>query len=139
MCFGVNAGECFVIRITIKEDFTTRRGFRTARRALYMGFGTKTLVWISIPCVGGSTWQHINWAKGTEATRDQIREHRRVFEQLWDNIEALDAHVIKSGAKVAIEWPRYCTYWRHNKVKNFVERKALWEVNFNGCAFGLKA
>ena len=108
---GRYSEDCFVVRITIKVDFTTQRGLRVVRRALGLHFGRNVLLWVSIPCIGGSIRQRLNWAKGTDHTRMDILGYWEKFWQLWTNLEAVQPSLCKSGARIAIEWPRHCEYW----------------------------
>ena len=130
---------CYVLRITIGLDFTTRRGMRAVLRALNGNFGSQILIWVSFPCTGGSSWQTLNWYKGTHATRERILEHQRLFYRLWINLERIESEIRRVGAKMAIEWPRHCAYWHWDCVQEFLARNDLHSVNMDGCAYGLVA
>ena len=49
--------RCRKIRITVDDDFTSRAGLN---KTLHEIEGPNTLVWASLPCTGGSPWQHLN-------------------------------------------------------------------------------
>ena len=39
---------------------------------------------------------------------------------------------------VAIEWPRQCKYWKHEKVRHYLKTyDGIYSVILDGCAFGL--
>ena len=52
------ARGCKVYRITVSEDFTKPSGLNPAMEFLRK-HGKDCLVWFSIPCTGGSTWQYV--------------------------------------------------------------------------------
>ena len=112
---------CQVLRITEEDDFTTqecvdeviraiqRWGEASAHRAYARGSGshpgpgdTKSmLLWSSIPCTGGSTWQYVNEAvylrSNNELALQRLRGLRNVFEKLWINFERVAEGVISGG------------------------------------------
>ena len=71
------------------------------------------LVWVSLPCTGGSAWQDLNWRKGNESTREGIRKQWRQVKNMWNALcrivlPRLDGrHVC-----MAFEWPAACSYWK---------------------------
>ena len=44
---------------------------------------------------------------------------------------------IAQGGKIAIEWPRNCSYWKRPEVHNWIKSKELNFAHFHGCAVGL--
>ena len=38
---------------------------------------------------------------------------------------------------VAFEWPCGCTYWHDRRVRSFIKRDNLTEIQFDGCMYGL--
>ena len=57
---------CQVTRITEDDDVTTNKGLYKAIQAVRQ---ENCLLWVSIPCTGGSPWQHINAKKPVGAKR----------------------------------------------------------------------
>ena len=55
--------DCEVIRLTIDDDLTTREGLEKAIAAVSVD-GLPTLLMGSLPCVGGSPYQYMNWKLG---------------------------------------------------------------------------
>ena len=80
------SADCRVTRITKNHDITSRRGFRYARAAIRLTL--LTLLWVSLPCTGGSNWQAVNLTKGP-ATVEKVLEPRADFDKAWDNTEQL--------------------------------------------------
>ena len=50
--------------------------------------GTSVMLWGSLPCTGGCTWQKVNATRGAE-TEAKIRAHWALFEILWVSFEEL--------------------------------------------------
>ena len=116
---------CFVDRVTIREDFTTKRGLRFVRRGLRQHYGSNILIWIAFPCTGGSSWQRINLSRGKPETLQKVQQHWDLFRRLWRNLESIEAEIRSCGARLAIEWPRACSYWNLGYVQQFCRRNAL--------------
>ena len=51
----------------------------------------------------------------------------------------LAVHARAVGAKVDLEWPTRCIYWKIHAVVSFMRVFRLKKVNFDGCAVGLKS
>ena len=126
---------CEVIRITEEDDFTTDKGRAKALTAVRK-YGVDTLVWISIPCTGGSPWQNLNKKRKSGLVR--LRQHHKLFKQLWLSAVEVAHEVRNVGGRVAIEWPRNCAYWRWNCVRKLAKEMGFRFAKFDGCAFGLK-
>ena len=90
----------------------------------------------SLPCTGGSPYQHLNWRLGPK-TRRKIRAHWALFSKLWDNFEQVADACIAAGGQVANEWPRACMYWRRRKVQRAMLRWGLKCYPVDGCMYGL--
>jgi hypothetical protein len=76
---------CLVIRITIDDDFTSQPGIQKVLVALQQYAALPILVWVSIPCTGGTQWTYYNWAKGGPKTRALISGHVETFRKLFDS------------------------------------------------------
>jgi hypothetical protein len=56
------SGGCKVVRLTIDDDLRALEGLRKAIRVVQNCPRGWTLLWISMPCAGGSLWQTLNVA-----------------------------------------------------------------------------
>ena len=97
-------------------------------------------LWPSIPCTSGSPWQYINRKKGGAAYMKrlalQLRESKRLFKSFTKRAEL----VLKQGGTVSFEWPRPSTGWKRPDVVAFFDsHPEFMEVEFDGCAVGLKS
>ena len=95
------------------------------------------MLWASIPCTGGSSWQHVNLARHGKSTRKKVLQHRKTFREIWKCFEVVADECISSGGKIAIEWHRSCLYWHFKPVKKFIEKHSLLKTRFDGCMYGL--
>ena len=72
---------CFVLRITVMHDLTTVRGVRYAldgiqawvRHRRRLKLVIHIIVWISIPCAGGSPWNRLNRLRGKETRERELK------------------------------------------------------------------
>ena len=74
---------CHVIRCTEERDVTVRSNRMELRNDLVEAISQSTvspcpiLVWISIPCTGGTTWSYVNLQH--ESAKLKVEYHRHVF------------------------------------------------------------
>ena len=127
--------ECEVIRLTADDDLTTPVGIKKAMDAVTAP-GMPTLLFGSLPCTGGSPYQHMNWYRGA-ATRTKIRKHWRLFRCLWLGFRQVADACIANGGRIAIEWPKSCAYWRHRNVRSCLKRWGCAAHHLDGCMYGL--
>ena len=127
-------------RITMDDDFISQKGFDRALFSIRQVASkhTTSLIWVSIPCTGGSAWQRYNLAYGSPSTKDKVKGHREIFDLLWANLVKLVQQLEDDRCYIAIEWPRGCSYWLLSRVKSFITRYTPTIVHFDGCMFGLK-
>jgi len=137
---GRYTAGCKVIRCTIEHDVLTPEGERRAiRGASHPG----SLVWSSIPCTGGSTWQRINLARARregntlleKRVTDLQNDARRMIRVL-DRVAEASREV---GGCLAIEWPYGCDYWNFRATNEVIRKYDLRGVRIDGCALGLVA
>ena len=126
---------CEVIPITEKIDFGSAEGIQHAISNIK---GPKDWLWYSSPCTGGSLWQRINVLKGG-ATEIKIRYHCKLMKRLWKAFEVVASHALSVGARVFIEWPRGCSYWKDSRVVKFLNKHGFVFADFDGCMYGLVA
>ena len=65
------------------------------------------LIWISLPCTGGTPWTYINMK--IPSARAKTFKHVREFDGLWILL-VLFFKMIKCKVHIALEWPRRCRY-----------------------------
>ena len=109
------SSKCGVIRLTAREDVTSKEGFSRAAHAVQ---ADNVLLWASMPCTGGSPWQHIN--KHKPGGGERLRQHIHNFKDIWKSFVPIALECNKHGGKVAIEWPTGCNYWKLPEVKGFM-------------------
>ena len=103
---------CKVVPITKDDDFASESGMSKCMQNL---LGPADTLWYSAPCTGGSTWQFINLQRGPE-TVAKIKLHWKLFKRLWAAFEVVAEHALSVGARVFVEWPRRCVYWKDPRV-----------------------
>ena len=124
---------CRVIRITEELDAQSYSGFYLAAKGCTM---KRAMLYSSMPCTGGSTWQFIN--KQYPSARNKSRKHRIIFHRLWKTFEVLCQVARECGAYIAIEWPTGCTYWKASEVRALIKKYGLRPVKFHGCALNMR-
>jgi hypothetical protein len=63
---------CYTLRITAEDDLTSARGRQKVLDVISKYHDTPILIWVSIPCTGGSTWQRINRKKESKGDRKSV-------------------------------------------------------------------
>ena len=112
------ARGCKCVRVTAEDDLTTESGVAKALEAIRAADGVPILVWVSIPCTGGSSWQFVNARHPGHAAR--MRVHLALFEKLWAACTRIVDESLALGALVCWEWPSGCAYWRKPAVQDFM-------------------
>ena len=134
------------MRVKLKHDLTTERGVQFVLRVISAWCGHRRLIgakmflllWVSIPCTGGSPWNRLNKMKSKE-TRDKIKAHVTLFSQLCEATKVVAQKVSDVGGVSALEWPKGCDYWKFQAVQEFISLHGLKIMEFDSCAFGLVA
>ena len=98
-------------------------------------FDGEVLVWVSIPCTGGTSWSYVNLKHPSAAAK--VRRHVKIFHGLW-NAFLHFMSLVKKEVFIAIEWPRNCRYWKLRKVAQFLNSRQLITFNFHGCMVGIR-
>ena len=57
--------------------------------------------------------------------------------QLLRNLRVVATEVRAGGGTISFEWPRHCSLWKEQPVRDFIEEFQLRKVDFDGCAVGL--
>ena len=69
----------------------------------------------------------------------KIRLHWKLFKRLWAAFEVVASHALSVGARVLVEWPRKCAYWKNDRVVKFLSKHGFVFTDFDGCMYGLVA
>ena len=81
---------CSVTRCSLKDSVTTNKGLK---RALDGVRKPKCLLWASMPCIGGSPWQHINRHKSGGLMK--LDAHIKDWYKIWTCFQAVARECIK--------------------------------------------
>ena len=90
------------------------------------------------PCTGGSAWSRYN-AKVSDAIAKSIELKRALYWDLWERFETVMVRVLKIGAAALFELPRYCAYWKDQRVQLLLSGTDCDCHVFDGCMYGLGA
>jgi len=141
--------ECLVIRITKQHCFHSREGCWAVKQLLqqaYERYGRENiLLWFSLPCTGGCSFQSINLRRAIRK-----RDHRAIrrfhllqhqFQLLMTSTISLLEFAVILGAgafpNIAHEWPKSCRYWKTDIIISYVERFHLSTSQCDGCMLGV--
>ena len=69
----------------------------------------------------------------------EVKLHWKLFKRLWAAFEIVASHARSVGARVYMEWPRHCAYWRQPSVAKFLQQHGFINADFDGCMYGLVA
>ena len=133
--------DCYVIRCTEERDVTSRSNRMDIRNEVIRAIESSTaqpcpvLIWISIPCTGGTTWSYVNLQH--ESAKLKVEYHRHVFEKIWSSMVDFINLIRHLSPKIAIEWPAHCIYWKFDRVEKFCGKHQLIRVTFDGCMVGI--
>ena len=120
---------CKVIRVTESMDATKWETIEHILEIIWHAC-TPVLLFASMPCTGGSMWQHLNVKKHGPRI---LMKHRVLFNKLWAHFDILCEATYRRGGHIAIEWPRGCSYWKLPKVRALLARYLFMDASFDGC------
>ena len=133
------AKNCHVIRCTEARDVTVPANRHAIRGELLDIVKTnpsiKILLWVSIPCTGGTSWTYINLMN--ESARRKVEYHQFVFQKIWASMAEFLNSIRTLQPFVALEWPSGCLYWKYDRVRKFLGKYNLELVKFDGCRLGI--
>ena len=92
----------------------------------YAKRGVPILVWVSLPCTGGSTWTFVNLTIPQNAPK--VYEEKRKFLKLWSSFVNLSTGLDCCHVHYALEWPRGCTYWDMKRVQKWLDNHKCVKV-----------
>ena len=95
-------------------------------------------IWYSSPCTGGCSFNNgINWAKGSEYTRNLILWHWKNHDRMWCGFKRVAAKAASVRATVSLEWSHRCSYHRLAKTRQLIDLYKLEYRKVPGCSVGL--
>ena len=110
------------------------------------------LIWVAFPCTGGSAWQILNWHKGSDLTRTNIRHLWRQLRAMWTAFSRIVLPRIDGrNVCLAFEWPAACAYWQWSastrsldgacvpKIREALDLSLPYTALVHGCEHGLIA
>jgi len=115
--------DCYVIRCTEERDVASRSNRMDIRNEVIQAIERSTvqpcpvLIWISIPCTGGTTCSYVNLQH--ESAKLKVEYHRHVFENIWSSMVGFLNLIRHLNPKIAIEWPAHCIYWKFDRGEKF--------------------
>ena len=79
---------CLIVRVTESDDLTRED---TIKKVLWFAKNVQShkipvLIWLSIPCTGGTRLTDLNWVVGTDKTRELIENHRTLYLKLFHSL-----------------------------------------------------
>lgn len=130
-----NKGICRVVKITKELDANSRRALDLVHLVCNQDKG-HVVIWGSLPCTGGCTWNYINGRTPEGQAKIKALE---VMVALLDSFVKVAKVVSWYGGTVCFEWPQKCMYWKCNDVMNMIEVLKLHQTTFCGCAVCLRS
>ena len=127
-------GICRVVKITLELDGCSRKAMELMRLVCSQD-QARVVLWSSLPCTGGCTWNYINGR--TPEGRAKIEAHVKIMVSLLVNFICAAKLIIRNGGIVCFEWPRYCMYWKRKDIIDMIKTLGLTQTTFCGCAVGL--
>ena len=141
-CCGQNSAigkyttSSLVVRFTAEDDLTKKETLATVKAVAEANPKASVLLWVAIPCTGGSPLQHINHARGMDP--DRLRAHWKLFRKLWSGFEKVGQRIQSLGGQIVIEWPHRCQYWNDPRVAAYIRRNAFVKFKIDGCMYDMK-
>ena len=134
---------CHCIRVTEDLDATRPRTLKYVVDQITLAARDeggvtrpKVLIFASLPCTGGCTWQRIN-SKTVEGG-ERVESHKQLFRKLFRSLRKLDGSLCKfCDVSIAFELPASCDYWKLPMIQSFIDQHSLQEHLVDGCMVGI--
>ena len=130
---------CYVIRVTEKDDATKQSTIKRLCKDLrpllcdeggYKAQSKQLLLWASLPCTGGCSWQHINIL----TNRERVEDHHELFLKLLKSLKAFMRIMKPFKPELAMELPKTCDYWKWTVVQRTMGVGAQGSMQYNAGA-----
>ena len=118
-----SADGCRVIQFTEKHNLLDE-DYRRYVAGIVNGFpkNKEVLLWLSLPCTGGTSWSYVNLKIPSAAKK--VMRHVKTLKKFWKAVEDFIS-LINREFHVAIEWLQNCRYWKFPRVAKFVNDFSL--------------
>ena len=108
-----------ICRYTAQLDFRLRATVDAALEDIKKFPGAHVMA--SIPCTAGSSWQKLNLRRGGARQRQRVLNLKQDMRTLLANLSVVAHAARSSGGTISFEWPRHCSLWQEQPVRNFIE------------------
>ena len=124
---------CHVLRVTEQHDATNMSTIRKLVRQIHQlcdeGGGSKELlIWASLPCTGGCSWQRINEAINPE----KVQRHRDQYLTLFKSLKQVLRLTKRHKPALAIDAVVQCLIKEHQLVDRFCDGCMLGVTDRHG-------
>ena len=109
-----HAKGCTVIRVMVEHDVATKEGLQFVLDIINKCDGPSTYMWASMPCTGGTTWNHMNGR--TPEGLAKIEAHVKTFGLIFSAFVTCARALSAKGGQLINAWPTGCEYWRKPRV-----------------------
>ena len=99
-----------VFRFTEKDDLSLPDKVKKAHQVIRQHPGCH--LHGSLPCMPWSSWQRMNLAHATEASRERVRRAREQSLEWAATFRRLARAALARGGSVSFEEPRFCEGWK---------------------------
>jgi hypothetical protein len=127
---------CRTVYIDEQIDGRSHKAFELCRTVCSQD-RHKTVLWGSLPCTGGCTWNYINALN--PGGPERIAKHVDTMKQLLNRFIQVAKIVKRNGGVIVFEWPLRCMYWKRDDVSGMIRDLELHPTHVHGCSLGLKS
>ena len=129
---------CYVVSVTEEQDATKMTNIRKLVRQVHQlcdeGGGSKELlIWASLQCTGGCSWQRINEAINPE----KVQRHRDQYLALFTSLKQVLRLTKRRKPALAVELPKSCQYWQYAVLQCLIREHQLVDTFCDGCTLGV--
>ena len=129
---------CYVVLVTDLQDATKMTNIRKLVRQIHQlcdeGGGSKELLmWASLLCTGGCSWQRINEAINPEKVQRHRDQDLALFKS-WKQVLRLPK---RHKPALATELPKSCQYWQYAVLQCLIREHQLVDTFCDGCMLGV--
>ena len=129
--------DCDCVRFTAEDDICWKS---THDKIVAAASSDNVLIWISLPCTGGCSYNAKNRRKSFLCDKS-VEAHQFNFEHMLKCVLVVlqSLQLRQRYPLIVVELPTGNAYWNFDLLKQFEEGYVLKRYYTHGCAFGLKA